>query len=373
MAINRREWIQQSLLASAAMLVAGSTGAYGCASGFRERRIEGEPLQLNWNENPYGPSESAIKAVNEAMKNANRYPDDYIVEVKEKLSKLYSIKPENLLITAGSTEILSLLGQHVGLQKGEILTAYPTFPTMIQFGERAGATIRKVDLDKNNRFELDRLRNAVSNQTSLIFVCNPNNPTGTELPTEDLKSFCRSVPENVLICVDEAYIEYSNAGLDGSMVSLVGEMPNLIICRTFSKTYGLAGLRIGYAISNAININALRNRHLGFELSAGWAPLVAAAATLDDQEFIQMCVSRNNEGKQIVYNAYEQWDVKYDRSSTNFIYTRHDRFDKNVIAKMRERGILITKWPDMHNHIRISIGKPEEMQTFVEVVEDFLV
>ncbi len=373
MAINRREWIQQSLLASAAMLVAGTTGAYGCASGFRERRIEGEPLQLNWNENPYGPSTSATEAVNEAMKNANRYPDDYIVKLKEKLANLNSVKSENLLITAGSTEVLSLLGQHVGLKKGEILTAYPTFPTMIMFGERAGATIKKVDLDEDNRFDFNRLKNAITNKTTLVFVCNPNNPTGTEVQTIDLKAFCKSVPENVLICVDEAYIEYSNAGLAGSMVSLVSELPNLIICRTFSKTYGLAGLRIGYAISNEANIIALRNRHLGFELSTGWAPLVAAAVTLDDQQFIDMCVKKNNEGKQIVYDSYDRWGVKYNRSSTNFIYTRHDRFHKDVVAKMRERGILITKWPDMYDHIRISVGKLEEMRTFVDVVEDFLV
>ncbi|MEP1095833.1 MAG: histidinol-phosphate transaminase [Cyclobacteriaceae bacterium] len=373
MAINRREWIQQSLLASAALLVAGSPGAYGCASGIREKRIQGAPLQLNWNENPYGPAESAVKAVNEAMKYANRYPDEYIVEVKDKLSKLHSVKPENLLITAGSTEVLSLLGQHVGMQKGEILTAYPTFPTIIQFGEVSGATIKKVDLDSNDRFDLQRLSKAITSKTTLVFVCNPNNPTGTEVPTEDLKSFCKSVPENVLICVDEAYIEYSNAGTEGSMVSLVDELPNLIICRTFSKTYGLAGLRIGYAVSNTSNITALRNRHLGFELSTGWPPLVAVDASLDDQDFVNMCVEKNNEGKQIVYDAYKKWGVEYNPSSTNFIYTRHDRFDKQVVAKMQDRGILITKWPDMYNHIRISVGKPDEMRKFVEVVQDFLV
>lgn len=373
MGINRREWLQQSLLASAALLVAGSAGAYGCASGFKERRVEGEPLQLNWNENPYGPSEAAMKAVNDAMKYANRYPDDYLVKVKEQLAGLHSVKPGNLLITAGSTEVLSLLGQHVGLQQGEILTAYPTFPTMIQFGEQAGATIKKVDLDENDRFEFNRLREAITDKTTLVFVCNPNNPTGTEVPTEDLKSFCRTVPQNVLICVDEAYIEYSNTGTAGSVVSLVDELPNLIICRTFSKTYGLAGLRMGYAVSNAANITALRNRHLGFELSTGWPPLVAASASLEDQNFVKMCVAKNNEGKQIVYDAYDKWGVEYNPSSTNFIYTRHDRFDKQIVAKMAERGILITKWPDMHDHIRISIGKPEEMQMFVEVVEDFLV
>ncbi|MEQ9405308.1 MAG: aminotransferase class I/II-fold pyridoxal phosphate-dependent enzyme [Cyclobacteriaceae bacterium] len=372
MAINRREWLQQSLLASAALLVAGSTGVFGCASGVR-RQVEGEPLQLNWNENPYGPSEAAAKAVNEMMKYANRYPDEHVVKIKNKLAERYNLKPSNFLLTAGSTEVLSLLGQHVGLKNGEILTGYPTFPTMLMFGEQSGADVKKVDLDENDRFDLGALHNAITSKTTLVFICNPNNPTGTELPTEDLKSFCRSVPENVLICLDEAYIEYSKAGLNGSMIGLVDELPNLVICRTFSKAYGLAGLRMGYAVSNAANINALRNRHLGFEMATGWPPLVAAEASLDDPEFIKMCVAKNEEGRQIVYKAFDSWDVKYNRTSTNFIYTRHDRFDKQVVSKMKKRGILITKWPDMYNHIRISIGKPDEMRTFVEVAEDFLV
>jgi len=372
MAINRREWIQRSLLASAAMLVAGTSGAYGCASAATQT-VKGNPLQLNWNENPYGPSALAEKAVNEAMKFANRYPDDYIGKFKEQLAEVYSLKPDNFLLTAGSTEILSLLGQHVGLQDGEILTPYPSFPTMLMFGERAGASIKKVKLDANHRIDLDALSDGISSETKLVFVCNPNNPTGTELLTQDLKEFCRSVPENVLICIDEAYIEYSNAGSMGSMVGLVDELPNLIICRTFSKAYGLAGLRIGYAVSNKANIDALRNRHLGFELAAGWPPLVAASATLKDQAFIKMCVEKNQEGRQIVYDAFDDWGVKFSPSSTNFVYTEHKQFDKGVVAKMEQRGILITKWPDMYDHLRISISTPDHMRTFVEVMEDYLV
>jgi histidinol-phosphate aminotransferase len=372
MAINRREWMHQSMLASAAVLFAGTTTAYGCAAGFATK-IEGDPIKLNWNENPYGPSQNAIKAVNEAMKFANRYPDDMVEELKAKLAKRNQLTSEHILLTAGSTEILSLLGQHVALKGKEILTPYPTFPTIIQFGMACGAGVAKVDLDKNDRIDLDALKQAITSKTELIFICNPNNPTSTELPTDDLKAFCKSVPSNVLICIDEAYIEYAKMGLAGSMVGLVNELPNLIIVRTFSKTYGLAGLRMGYAVSHPSNIKALRNRHLGFEVSTGWPPLVAASATLDDDNFLKMCIAKNNEGRNIVYKAFDEWGVKYHPSSTNFIYARHEPFDKEVVAKMKERGILITKWPDMYDNIRISIGKPNEMQTFVEVVKDFLI
>lgn len=374
MSINRRQWIQQSLLASASVLLAGAPIAQGCASERpKELREKDNLILLNWNENPYGPSETAIKAVNDAMKYANRYPDEVANELKEKLAKKNNLRVRNFLLTAGSTEVLSLLGQHVALQKGEILTPFPTFPTALRFGERTGATIKKVDLDANDRIDLDKVLTAISDKTTMVFICNPNNPTGTELGTTDLKSFCRNVPENVLICVDEAYVEYSNAGLKGSMIGLIDELPNLIICRTFSKAYGLAGLRMGYAVSHKRNIDALSRRHLGAEISTGWPPLVAASASMDDPDFINSCVAKNEEGKKILYQAYDKWGVKYNPSSTNFVYARDERFEGNLVAKMKERGILITKWPTMTDHIRVSIGKPEHMKLFVETVQDFLV
>lgn len=374
MSINRRQWLQQSLLASASVLLAGAPVAQGCASERPSNLGEKDDLiLLNWNENPYGPSDTAIKAVNNTMKFANRYPDEVAAELKEKLAKKNNLRSRNFLLTAGSTEVLSLLGQHVGLQKGEILTPFPTFPTALRFGERTGATIRKIDLDANDRIDLEQVLNAISDQTMMVFICNPNNPTGTELATEDLKNFCQRVPQNVLICVDEAYVEYSNAGLKGSMIGLVDELPNLVICRTFSKAYGLAGLRMGYAVSHKRNIDALSSRHLGAQISTGWPSLVAANATMDDPEFLNQCVARNAEGKKIVYDAYDSWGVKYNPSSTNFVYARDDRFESNLIAKMKERGILITKWPTMTNHIRVSIGKPEHMRQFVDTIKDFLI
>lgn len=374
MSINRRQWLQQSLLASASVLLVGAPIAEGCASERpKEIRDKDDLILLNWNENPYGPSDLAIKAVNDAMKYANRYPDEIANELKLKLATKNGLKAENFLLTAGSTEVLSLMGQHVALQKGEILAPSPTFPTALRFGEAAGATIKKVNLDANDRIDLQRVLAAISSKTTMVFICNPNNPTGTEVLTEDLKDFCRIVPENVLICVDEAYVEYSKAGLKGSMISLVNELPNLVICRTFSKAYGLAGLRVGYAVSHKKNIDALRSRHLGAEISTGWSSLVAASATMDDPEFLNSCVAKNQEGKKIVYEAYEEWGVKYNPSSTNFIYSSDDRFEKNLVAKMRARGILITKWPSMTDQIRVSIGKPEHMRKFVQVVKEFLV
>ena len=139
MMVSRRNWIKQSILASSAMLASGSPGAFGCAPGTNTPSKDSGLLQLNWNENPYGPSQSAVCAINDAVQNANRYPIQYVSAVKQALAKRLKVKPSNLLITAGSTEVLSLLGQHVGLVNGEILTCYPTFPTIVRFGDAYGA------------------------------------------------------------------------------------------------------------------------------------------------------------------------------------------------------------------------------------------
>ena len=369
---TRRKWIQNSLLASTALLVSGSQYKL-VASRSSHYAVDNGLIRLNWNENPYGPSPRAIKAANDAILNANRYPDSMISDLKEMLASDYDLKKTNFLITAGSTEILSLLGQHVGLLKGEILTPFPSFPTILRFGETCGASIRKVNLTEDHKIDLKSVFSSISDETKLIFICNPNNPTSTEVKHEELLSFCKSVPSDVLICVDEAYIEYSKNGLNGSMAPLVKELSNLIICRTFSKAYGLAGLRIGYAISHPNNIAAMAIRHPGWELSTGVVPVAAALACYKDVGFLNKCISKNEEGRQIIYDAMDQWGIGYSRSSTNFVYVESSGFKNDVVTGMRNENILITKWPDMKNHIRISIGKPEEMMMCVKSIKQFLV
>jgi len=369
--LSRRRWIQKSLLASSAMLVTVNSSALNAVIE-SNKNYDGPLLRLNWNENPYGPSDKAKQAIIQALTGANRYPDSLVGALKEKLATVYSLQPKNFMLTAGSTEVLSLLGQHVGLQKGEILTPWPSFPTLIMFGEQTGASIRKVKLDNGDRINLERVKEAISDKTKLIFICNPNNPTSTELDTGELRAFLKTVPSDVLVCVDEAYIEYSKYGVKSSVVDLITELSNLVVCRTFSKAYGLAGLRIGYAISNEANIDALRNRHTGWELSAGVAPVAGASATLDDPQFLDMVVERNEEGKSIVTSAFDKWGLEYSKSSTNFIYAKSAGFHADIVDKMKENNILITKWPDMTEHIRISIGKPDEMEQFVKAVEQYV-
>ena len=374
--MHRRKWLKQSLLASSIPLIGGSVALSDLYPDWQESvriRAEGKDniLRLNWNENPYGPSGKTKKTMKEALDRSHRYPDALVNLLKEELAERHGLVSNQIMLTAGSTEVLSLLGQHVALDRGEILVPWPSFPTMILFGERCGASIRKVELS-SDQIDLNQLQDGIDQNTKLIFICNPNNPTSTEVDHVDLMSFCKQVPEGILVCIDEAYIEYSQLGTKGSVVSLIDELPNLVICRTFSKAYGLAGLRIGYALSNAVNIDALRKRHTGWELSAGVVPVIAARSALKDQSHLKYCVSQNQAGRSILYSALESWEAGHSRSSTNFVYIRSKRFDPDVVTKLREEKVLITKWPDMHDHIRVSIGTPEQMQQFVEVAQKYV-
>lgn len=370
--ISRRKWLQKSLFASSAVLIGSRASAFDFLEKPTSTYAFQEILRLNWNENPYGPSQSALEAATKALGSANRYPDELNNKLSAAIASKLGVNKDEVMLTAGSTEVLSLLGQHAGLLSGEIVTPWPSFPTLMHFGEVSGASVKHVALDKEERLDLNAVLKSIGPNTRLLFICNPNNPTSTEVDPESLMSFCRSVPDNVLICVDEAYIEFSIHGTKASMMPLVHELSNLVVCRTFSKAYGLAGMRLGYAVSQKANIQELSKRHNGYGMATSVASVAGALAALEDPGFIKMCVTENAKGRQILYDAFDQWEVAYNKSSTNFVYARAEHFAPNVVDKLREQNVMITKWPIMKNNIRISIGKPEDMSQFVKIVEPFV-
>ncbi len=371
--LNRRQWLQKSAFTASLLALGCRTNFEAAAKPFQNGFIQTTPLPLHWNENPFGPSPKAVQAVAEVMAKANRYPDDMVADLKSILAKKYAVDDSQVLLTNGSTEILGLVGQQIGFDKGELVIPLPSFPTMAMFAAGSGATIKKVPLDKNNGIDLDQTLAAISDKTKVVFICNPNNPTSTEVDNGALKAFCRAVPKNVLVFVDEAYIEFSKLGAAGSMIPLVNELSNLMVCRTFSKAYGLAGLRLGYAIASKAHIDTLKGKYVGAEFATGWPALVAAKATMEDTAFIANCIQKNQEGRDIVYRAFDKWGVGYSASSTNFLYVESKHFVSDVRDKLKAKNILITKWPDMTDYIRISISEPSHMTQFVEVVEEFLI
>lgn len=370
---NRRRWLQSSLIGTAATAVPFQKILNVCR--LKESNVDytdEQYMRLNWNENPYGPPILAQEAIAKAAGSSNHYPDALIQQLKERLAIKYDLDTSNFLITSGSTEVLCLIGMYAGLNEGEILTPWPSFPTILMYGSRWGAGSKKVDLTRDYKIDLNKLKDGITPQTKVISICNPNNPTSTEVDREELKSFCQSVPSDILICLDEAYIHFSKNGENGSLVDLVKTQDNIVVVRTFSKAFGLAGLRLGYAISNSKNIEMLQSKHTGLDFSISSLSVSAALAVLDDDEFINHCRGKNQKGRDIIYRAFDRWDVDYAVSSTNFIYAKSKRFDHDVVTKLRGDHILITKWSDMTHHIRISIQTPDEMKLFAEKIEQYL-
>ena len=370
-ASNRRTWIQQSLLASTAILAAGPLS---CRSSAGERSTtKNSAYRFHFNENPYGPPASSLKAAQVALTSGNRYPFEGIMELKKAIADYHGVETKQILITAGSTEVLSLLGQHVGLQAGEILMSDQSFPTLARFGNTCGAQVRKIPLAKDGMIDLGRILDSVNEASSLVYICNPNNPTSTFHGLGAVEDFCRSIPSNVLIAMDEAYIQYAPKGEDSSVIPLVTALPNLVVCRTFSKAYGLAGMRIGYTISDSKNIVALKKRHTGYELSAGIAPVVMAHAAITDYDFILKVIEHNITGRKLLYEAFDKWQVKYDHSATNFVRCEDKRFVPDLVKQLEEEDIYITKWSSMTDHIRISIQWPEEVSYLVDRLSEYVI
>jgi len=370
MAYSRRKWIQQGFWAATAASLPVSVDLPFYNSEATDAK---DFVRLNWNENPYGPSDKVKEVLLQAASNVNHYGDADLDALKQQIATKYNCENSNVLITSGSTEILGLLGQHVGLMQGEIVHPSPSFPTLMMFGKACGASSAAVPLDEDHRINLSAIQAAITDKTALVFICNPNNPTSTEVDPSALRAFCRAIPDHIMIAVDEAYIQYSKQRESSSVIDLIKELPNLIVCRTFSKAMGLAGLRIGFAISHPTNINALRKRYTGMEFCTNILAGKAAQVALHDDEFISHVVKQNQIGKEIVYGAFDQWGVRYAESATNFIYASSNRFKADVVDELYKKdNIKITKWSSMTDHIRISIGKPEEMEMLVKAIKKYL-
>jgi len=331
------------------------------------------PIRLNSNENAYGPGEAAKQAILESLSEANRYPWSRINQLKEAIAQREGLTAKHVLITAGSTEALGLSGIMFGLQKGELLACSPTFDFLLVYAERLGSTWARTPLDENFQYDLNALSKLTGKNTKLIFVCNPNNPTGIEIPFDALKSFCETHAKNYPMYIDEAYIELSPNGRKSSMATLVDQNPNLVVGRTFSKVHGLAGMRIGYALAHPDTIDKMEDFHTGRGMSVSVPGAAAAIASLNDNEFESMSKARIVEGRKVVCNAFDQWGVRYLPSATNFVFFKNEKFSMDPQKAMEQENILIRTYQGVKDWTRVSIGRVEEMEMFVEAARKYIV
>jgi histidinol-phosphate aminotransferase len=296
-----------------------------------------------------------------------------MASLRDEIARRENLSPEHILLTAGSTELLGLVGLTYGLQGGEVVACHPTFDFMLAYAERLGCRWARTPLTSTYQYDLNGLDNACGSNTKLIFVCNPNNPTGIEIPTAELKSFCETQAKKYPVYVDEAYIELSPNGRESSMVSLVDSNPNIIVGRTFSKVHGLAGLRIGYAIANPVTIELLANFHIGRGMTISATSASAAIACLKDTEFEAFSRRKIIEGREMVCKAFDKWGIEYMPSAANFVFFKNDKFNMDPVEAMEKEDILIRSYDYFPGWTRVSVGTTEEMEAFIAAAQKYVV
>lgn len=367
---SRRQWLQQSALAFASVTLAPAFTQPVLEVHFTN--FNGEPIRLGGNENPYGPAPSALKAMQNALKLSNRYPWAVTTQLREDIAKKNGLTVDNVIIGSGSSEILGLTAQWAALQKGNVVVADPTFGIWMGAAEKLGLKIQKIPLTEAKVHDLNKMQSAINEDTKIVYVCNPNNPTGTILPATTLKDFVIEVSKDHLVLLDEAYIEYTN---EPSLAYLVADNKNIIVAKTFSKIYGLAGARIGYGLAHPDTIKFLNSLQPWSNHGGSAVSLAAARASLADDAFVKESIQKNEQVKAFVFKELKTMNIRYIHSYTNFFYYNADHYKGNDLRqdytnKNITVGGIITN--DVGKWARMTIGTMDEMQQVMKVMKTLL-
>ena len=317
-------------------------------------------IRLSSNENPYGPSPKMREAMTGAYDTVCRYPSSYYRSLIEMLAKKHDVSADHILLTAGSTEGLKMAGLTYGLHGGEIVSADPVFLALLRYAEHFGAYIHKVPLTRDFAHDLEAMEQRITLSTRLVYICNPNNPASTLQPAGELEDFCRAVSDRTMVFSDEAYFDYIKDPNYPSMIELAKKGENVIVARTFSKVYGLAGIRIGYLIARPDII-----QRLGKTVMAGpnILAVVSAKAALEDEDFYQFSLQQNNKCIKMVESTLDELGLQYAPSSTNFIFFKTGRPINEIHAAFMKEGIRVGRpFPPLTDWCRVSMGRMEEVE-----------
>jgi histidinol-phosphate aminotransferase len=349
---------------SFARLAAGVVAATGVPWNDLQARpaASGRPIRLSSNENPFGPSPAALEAIRRALPDAERYPDEAIEELMAAVARLHGVGAEQVLVGAGSGEILKWAAATFTGPGKTLVEAEPTFELLSRQTRLAGGDVTRVPLNDRFEHDLTRMLDAAGG-AALVYVCNPNNPTATITPAASLREFVAAVPARTLILVDEAYHHYATSPDYATLMDLVPRHPNLIVARTFSKIFGMAGLRCGYCVSSAGTIRQMA-AHQWDSLSS--LTLAAARASLGDERHVARHRERNLGTRSFVRAEVERLGRAVLPSEANFMMIDMGRDVTPIIASLRDRGVEVgRRFPAMPRHLRVTIGTPEEMKRFL--------
>jgi histidinol-phosphate aminotransferase len=324
---------------------------------------DGQVVRLSANENAYGPSPKALQAMTDSFPLACRYPDEHNNVLIDKLATLNSVNREEILLGDGSSEILKLCAEtFTGKQGGSLVAADPTFEAILEQAKMNGAEVVKVPLTSTYGHDLPKM--LATAKGGLIYVCNPNNPTASITPKNELRDFIAKTPPETIVLVDEAYFHFADSPDYASVIPLVKDYPNLLVARTFSKVYGMAGLRCGYCVAQKQTIDRMRSRQMWDSVNI--MALVAASASLDDPDHVPNRLRLNTEAKTFTVGELEKLGYQTIPSQANFIMFDCKRAVVPLIQAMKQRHVHVGRlFPALPNHMRLTIGKKTEMERFV--------
>lgn len=358
--LNRRQWLKATGTSLAAIALSSRINLRAQHEVDRAA-ARAEPVRINGNENPFGPSQAAVMAMMQGMEKACRYPFAESVALKELIAKKEGCSVDNIVLGVGSGEILSIVGRHFGKSKGEIVAAQPGYVQLVNAAESVGAKGLWVPLNKKLEHDLPAMAAKVGANTALVYVCNPNNPTGTVVNAAELKEFAKSVSQKVPVFIDEAYLDCADDYAGQTCVSLVNEGHNVIVARTFSKIYGMAGLRLGYGVMPATLVKELKGAQTG---SMNMMAVIAATASLQDAGYVAETRAKIKAGRDALISVIKGLGKEYAEPQGNFVFL-HTGMPLQMFAdKMKAENVLVARpFPPLLDWARISIGQPEEMET----------
>jgi histidinol-phosphate aminotransferase len=362
--LTRRQWLFRS----------GATLA-GAALGSRLLNFEAQAqmmtperlaataavkARLSLNENPFGPSPAAMEAITRSLSGgkACRYPYGEVGELVELIAKKEGVPADHIVLGAGSGELLEKAGIHFGLMKGEAIYAAPCYLQLPRALEAVGGRAVPVPVNARHEHDLPAMAAAITKPNSIVYIANPNNPTGTVVPTAALRDFIREVSTRAFVFLDEAYLDIADDYADRTLVGLVRDNPNLLVARTFSKIYGLAGMRVGYGVTSPKFAAVLRNYG---PASLGVPSVMAAIASLKDEGYVPATRGKIVAEKEKLLALLRELGRPYADSQTNFVFFQAGKPHALVHAAMMKESVSIARsFPPMNDWARITIGLPEE-------------
>lgn len=325
-------------------------------------------IKLASNENPLGPSPKALEAIKNCLSGLNRYPDAHAIELKKMIASRLSLTTEQLIITNGADELITLISETFLEPGDEIIVPSPSFSEYDFGAYLMGAKVVAVPLDDEYQFNIDAILSAVTNYTKLLYICSPNNPTGTYIPMSMLEKLLLSLPEHILVVFDSAYSHFATNEDYTDGLEFVRSSYPIIVLQTFSKIYGLAGVRVGFGAAPEFIIKSILQVKEPFNVNS--IAQAAAAAAIKDDVHVKHSKRVNTAGREQLYKALSEFGLRYTESMSNFVLVKFGAMAKKVYEELLANGVIVRygeTW-GMPEHIRISIGTQEENSILIEAI-----